>query len=138
ERGRVAPRQLSGRGLAHWKSADGREERILYVTPGYQLIALDARTGDRIADFGRDGIVDLKQDADQYIDPLNGEIGLHATPIVAKNVVIVGAAHTTGANPRTASNVKGYVRGYDVRTGERLWIFHTIPQPGEFGTESWL
>ena len=138
ERGRVAPRQLSGRGLAHWKSADGREERILYVTPGYQLIALDARTGDRVADFGREGIVDLKQDADQYIDPLNGEIGLHATPIVAKDVVIVGAAHTTGANPRTASNVKGYVRGYDVRTGERLWIFHTIPQPGEFGTESWL
>ena len=136
ERGRVAPRQLSGRGLAYW--GDGEEARILYVTPGYQLIALDARTGDRVADFGRDGIVDLKQDADQAIDPLNGEIGLHATPIVAKDVIIVGAAHRTGANPRSMRNVKGYVRGYDVRTGERLWIFHTIPEPGEFGTESWL
>jgi quinoprotein glucose dehydrogenase len=136
ERGRAAPRQLSGRGLAYWRNGD--DARILYVTPGYQLIALDARTGDRVADFGIDGIVDLKQDADQRIDPLNGEIGLHATPIVAKDVIIVGAAHRTGANPKSMRNVKGYVRGYDVRTGERLWIFHTIPQPGEFGTESWL
>ena len=81
---------------------------------------------------------DLKQNDDQAIDALNGEIGLHATPIVAKNVVIVGAAHRTGANAKSFRNVKGYVRGYDVRTGERLWIFHTIPAPGEFGTESWL
>ena len=136
ERGRAAPRQLSGRGLAYWRNGD--DARIIYVTPGYQLVALDARTGDRVAGFGRGGIVDLKQNLDQDIDPLNGEIGLHATPIVAKDVIIVGAAHRTGANPKSMSNVKGYVRGYDVRTGERLWIFHTIPQPGEFGTESWL
>jgi quinoprotein glucose dehydrogenase len=136
ERGGVAPRQLSGRGLAYW--AEGDEARIIYVTPGYQMVALDAHTGLRVAEFGVDGIVDLKQDDDQDIDPLNGEIGLHATPIVAKDVVIVGAAHRTGANPKSMRNVKGYVRGYDVRTGERLWIFHTIPRPGEFGTESWL
>jgi quinoprotein glucose dehydrogenase len=136
ERGKAAPRQMSGRGLAYWEEGD--EARIIYVTPGYQMIALDARTGRRVPEFGNDGIVDLKQDADQDIDPLNGEIGLHATPIVAKDVVIVGAAHRTGANPKSMRNVKGYVRGYDVRTGERLWIFHTIPQPGEFGTESWL
>jgi quinoprotein glucose dehydrogenase len=134
ERGKAAPRQLSGRGLAYWREGD--DARIIYVTPGYQMIALDARTGDRVPTFGRDGIVDLKQDADQDIDPLDGEIGLHATPVVAKDVVIVGAAHRTGANPKSMRNVKGYVRGYDVRTGERLWIFHTIPQPGEFGTES--
>jgi glucose dehydrogenase len=136
ERGKVAPRQLSGRGLAYWKS--GNDARILYVTPGYRLIALDARTGLRVPRFGNGGGVDLKQNDDQDIDPLNGEIGLHATPVVAKDVVIVGAAHRTGANPKSATNVKGYVRGFDVRTGERLWIFHTIPQPGEFGTESWL
>src|SRR6478735_3897819 len=98
ERGKVAPRQLSGRGLAYWKSGD--DARILYVTPGYQLIALDARTGNRVPGFGKDGVVDLKQNDDQDIDPLSGEIGLHATPIVAKNVVIVGAAHRTGANPK--------------------------------------
>jgi quinoprotein glucose dehydrogenase len=135
-RGLAAPRQMSGRGLAYWR--DGDDARIIYVTPGYQMIALDARTGRRIAGFGVDGVVDLKQNDDQDIDPLNGEIGLHATPIVAKNVVIVGAAHRTGANPQSYRNVKGYVRGFDVRTGERLWIFHTIPKPGEFGTESWL
>ena len=136
ERGKAAPRQLSGRGLAYWKS--GNDARILYVTPGYQLIALDAHTGTRISTFGKAGIVDLKQNDDQDMDLVTGEVGLHATPVVAKDVVIVGAAHRTGANPKTISNVKGYVRGFDVRTGERLWIFHTIPQPGEFGHESWL
>jgi quinoprotein glucose dehydrogenase len=136
ERGAAAPRQLSGRGLAYWKSGD--DARILYVTPGYQLVALDARTGNRVQGFGKNGVVDLKQNDDQDIDPLSGEIGLHATPIVANNVVIVGAAHRTGANPKSMRNVKGYVRAFDARTGERLWIFHTIPLPGEFGTESWL
>jgi quinoprotein glucose dehydrogenase len=134
-RGAAAPRQLSGRGLAYW--TDGREQRILYVTPGYRLIALDARTGVPVSGFGQAGAVDLKQDDDQVIDPMNGEIGLHATPMVAGNVVIVGAAGKTGANPKSYQNVKGYVRGFDVRTGKRLWIFHTIPQLGEFGNDTW-
>ena len=56
---------------------------------------------------------------------------------MAKDVVIVGAAHRSGGVPRGRSNVKGYVRGFDVRTGKRLWIFHTIPQPGEFGNDTW-
>ena len=134
-RGAAAPRQLSGHGLAYW--TDGKEERILYVTPGYRLIALDARTGTRIPTFGKDGVVDLKQDDDQDIDLINGDIGLHSTPVVAKNVVIVGAAHLTGGVPKSRKNVKGYVRGFDVRTGKRLWIFHTIPLPGEYGSDSW-
>jgi quinoprotein glucose dehydrogenase len=134
-RGAAAPRQLSGRGLAYW--TDGREERVLYVTPGYRLVALNAKTGALITTFGKDGIIDLKQDDDQVIDSLNGEIGLHATPMVAGNVVIVGAAGKTGANPKSFQNVKGYVRGFDVRTGKRLWIFHTIPQLGEFGNDTW-
>jgi quinoprotein glucose dehydrogenase len=135
-RGQVAPRQLSGRGLAYWENGD--DKRIVYVTPGYRLIALDARTGDRVESFGDGGIVDLKQNIDQNLDPLDNEIGLHATPIVAKDVIIVGAAHPTGANPTSARVTKGYVRGFDERTGERLWIFHTVPMRGEFGTESWL
>ena len=135
-RGAAAPRQLSGRGLAYW--TDGKEERILYVTPGYQLVALNAKTGMRIPSFGDDGIVDLKQNNDQQIDPMSGEIGLHATPTVAGNVVVVGAAHRSGGVPTGKTNVKGYIRGFDVRTGKRLWIFHTIPQPGEFGNETWL
>ena len=134
-RGTAAPRQLSGRGLAYW-SGDN-EERILYVTPGYQLVALDAKTGQPVRSFGKNGIVDLKLDDDQDIDPLSGEIGLHATPTIARDVVIVGAAHKTGANPPSRRNVKGYVRGFDVRTGKRLWIFHTIPTGNEFGNDSW-
>src|SRR6185369_7902125 len=134
-RGAAAPRQLSGRGLAYW--TDGREERILYVTPGYRLVALNAKTGAPVPGFGAGGIVDLKLEDDQPIDLMNGEIGLHATPMVAKNVVIVGAAGRTGANPKSFQNVKGFVRGYDVKTGKRLWIFHTIPQQGEFGNDTW-
>jgi quinoprotein glucose dehydrogenase len=134
-RGNNAPRQLSGRGLAYW--TDGREERILYVTPGYRLIALDAHTGARVPSFGQDGVVDLKLDDDQQIDLETGEVGLHATPVVAGDTVIVGAAHRPGGVPKSKTNVKGYVRGFNVRTGKRLWIFHTIPKPGEFGYDTW-
>src|SRR2546422_3917773 len=130
-----APRVLSGRGLAYW--SDGREERILYVTPGYRLIALDAKTGASVRSFGKDGAVDLKQDDDQEIDPLSREIGLHAAPVVAGDIVIVGAAHRPGGVPSGKTNVKGYVRAFDVRTGKRLWIFHTIPLPNEYGAETW-
>ena len=136
QRGAVAPRQLSGRGLAYW--TDGKEERILYVTPGYQLIALDAKTGLRIPTFGVDGRVDLKQNNDQVIDPLSREIGLHAAPTVVRNTIIIPAAHRAGGTPTGKANVKGYIRSYDVRTGKRQWIFHTIPQPGEFGNDTWL
>ena len=134
-RGAAAPRQLSGRGLAYW--TDGKDERILYVTPGYRLVALDAKTGMPIPTFGQKGVVDLKTDDDQVIDLLSGEIGLHSTPAIAKDVVIIGAAHRSGGVPTGKTNVKGYVRGFDVRTGKRLWIFHTIPSPGEFGNDTW-
>jgi quinoprotein glucose dehydrogenase len=136
ERGEAAPRKLSGRGLAYW--TDGREERILYVTPGYRLIALDARTGILAPGFGKNGVVDLRQDDDQDMDLINADIGLHAAPVVAKDVIIVGAAHLSGSFPKSKKNIKGYVRGFDVRTGKRLWIFHTIPLPGEYGYDSWL
>ncbi len=134
-RGTSAPRVLSGRGLAYW--TDGREERILYVTPGYRLIALNAKTGIPVPGFGVNGAVDLKSEDDQEIDPVTGEVGLHATPLVAKDVVVIGAAHRPGGVPRGKTNVKGYVRGYDARTGKRLWIFHTIPGLGEFGNDTW-
>jgi len=136
ERGQKAPRQLSGRGVAYW--TDGQEERILYVTPGYRLIALDARTGTPVATFGKDGVVDLRLNDDQEMDLISADIGLHATPIVAGDTVIVGAAHLSGAEPKSRANVKGYVRGFDVRTGKRLWIFHTVPKAGEFGYDTWL
>src|SRR5262245_54857041 len=136
KRGEAAPRQLSGRGLAYW--TDGRSSRSVYVTPGYQMVALDAKTGVPAAGFGTNGIVDLKLEDDQTIDLVNGEIGLHATPIIAKDVIVIGAAHLPGGAPRSKTHEKGFIRGYDARTGKRLWIFHTIPSPGEFGNDSWL
>ena len=77
-----------------------------------------------------DGAVDLKQDDDQEIDPLSSEIGIHSTPAIGRNTIVVGAAHKPGGVPTSKTNVKGYVRGYDVRTGKRKWIFHTVPQAG--------
>jgi glucose dehydrogenase len=135
KRGEEAPRQLSGRGLAYW--SDGRSARIIYVTPGYRMKALDAKTGAPITSFGKNGVVDLKLDDDQTMDLITGDIGLHAAPVIAKDVIIVGAAHTEGSRPESRRNEKGYVRAFDVRTGKRLWIFHTIPEPGEFGSDTW-
>ena len=145
-RAAASPRQLSGRGVAYWTDRAGNpgnnDERILYVTTGYRLVALDAKTGGRIPAFGRDGIVDLKEGAvfgvDQQIDLVKGEIGLHATPAVTTDgVVMIGSAFLEGGTPKTHNNTKGLVRGYDVRTGKRLWTFHTIPRAGEFGAETW-
>ena len=134
-RGAAAPRQLSGRGLSYW--TDGKEERILYVTQGYRLVALDAKTGNRVPSFASNGILDLKADLDKSIDLTGGSVGLHATPVVAGDIVLVGAAFETGANPKSKSNIKGAVRAFDVRTGKRLWMFKTIPEPGEPGAETW-
>jgi quinoprotein glucose dehydrogenase len=140
-RGAAAPRQLSGRGLAYW--SDGTEERILYVTPGYRLICLDAKTGELIRSFGNNGAVDMKQFAvygtGQFIDAVNGEIGLHATPAVTRSgVVLVGSAFREGGTPKTHNNTKGMVLAFDVKSGKKLWQFNTIPRPGEFGNDTWL
>jgi quinoprotein glucose dehydrogenase len=135
KRGESAPRQLSGRGLSYW--TDGREERIIYVTPGYEMVALHAKTGELVHTFGKDGVVDLKLEDDQNMDLVTGEVGLHATPLVVNDVIVVGAAHLPGGSPRSKTNEKGYIRGFDAKTGKRLWIFHTIPRPGEFGNDTW-
>src|SRR6185437_8059218 len=131
-----APRQLSGRGLSYWSDGKG-DDRVIYVTPGYQMLALNAKTGQPVATFGNKGIIDLKQDDDQVMDLVTGEVGLHATPLVTKDVIVVGAAHLAEGSPKSKTNQKGYIRGYDAKTGKRLWIFHTIPRPGEFGNDTW-
>jgi quinoprotein glucose dehydrogenase len=140
-RAESAPRLLSGRGLAHW--TDGREQRIFYITIGFRLVALDAKTGSRVSSFGRDGIVDLKEaaviGAGDPIDLVSGEIGLNATPTVAGDVVVIGGAFSeqSGTQPRTHNNTKGLVQAYDARTGKRLWVFRTIPGSGEYGHDTW-
>jgi quinoprotein glucose dehydrogenase len=137
KRGAAAPRQGSGRGLAYWTDGKG-DERIVTVTPGYHLVQLNARTGVPVSTFGKNGVVDLKTELDQPgINLETADIGLNSPPALGNNVIVVGAAHLPGGAPRAKENVKGYIRGYDVRTGKRLWIFHTIPQPGEFGNDTW-
>src|SRR5438067_3031552 len=140
ERAANSARQLSGRGVSYW--TDGRgDERIIYVTTGYRLVELNAKTGAMIESFGTAGILDLKVGAvfgnDQQIDLEKGEIGIHAAPTVAGDVVIVGSSMREGATVPTHNNTKGLVRAFDVKTGKQLWQFNTIPRPGEFGNETW-
>jgi quinoprotein glucose dehydrogenase len=139
-RAALAPRQLSGRGVSYWTDGNG-DERILFITTGYRLVELNAKTGQPVAGFGTNGIVDLKVGAitglGQQIDLVNGEIGLHSTPTVVKDVVLVGSAMKEGTQVITHNNTKGLVRAFDVRTGKLIWRFNTIPSPGEFGADTW-
>jgi len=136
----VSPRQLSGRGVSYW--TDGRgDDRVVYFTTGYRLVALNAHTGAMISSFGDKGVVDLKQGVvygnRQPIDLETGEIGLHSTPAIAKDVIVVGSSFREGQTVPTHNNTKGLVRGYDARTGKLLWTWNTIPRPGEFGSDTW-
>src|SRR5688500_2931544 len=131
----AAPRKVH-RGVAYWEN--GEDKRIVLVTPGFQLVALDARTGRQVPAFGQDGIVDLfkELDLDTTLDP-QGRIGNSSPPVVANDVIVVGPALTPGGRVNV-ENVKGDIMGFDARTGRKLWTFHTVPRPGEPGFETWL
>src|SRR5687768_5878177 len=139
-RAAVSPRQLSGRGVSYWTDGKG-DERVLYVTTGYQLVALDAKTGAMIQSFANKGVLDLKvgviKGVNQQIDLESGEIGIHSTPAIAGDTVIIGSSFREGATVSTHNNTKGLVRAFDVRTGKQIWRFNTIPNPGEYGHETW-
>ena len=130
-----SPRKMSGRGVAYWTDGEG-DERIFTATPGFFLAALDADTGRPIPEFGKDGIVDMMQ----WLRGPAGNIEITATspPLVIDDVVIIGPAHGVGARPNSKEQTKGDVRGFDARTGDLLWTFRTIPEPGEFGYDTWL
>ena len=133
-----APRKGSGRGVAYW--TDGEVKRVIDVSPGYHMVSLDTETGIPDPEFGDNGTVDLMVGVRNGDDPRfpYPDIGLSAPPFVMNDVIVVGAAHRTGERPRAKMNTKGDIRGFDVRTGELLWTFHTIPERGEVGYESWL
>lgn len=138
ERYDAAPRKGAGRGVAYWR--DGDAQRVMSITPGFHLISLDAETGLPDPKFGVNGVVDLfdglrNKNIDGYDDL---DIGSSMPPFVMNDVIVVGPAHRVGMRPRSKMNVKGDVRGYDARTGEHLWTFHTIPERGEVGFETWL
>jgi quinoprotein glucose dehydrogenase len=132
-RGQNAPR-LNHRGASYW--SDGRgDDRVVYITPGYHLIALNAKTGRPIESFGTGGVVDLFDGLDRP-RPKDGLIGSSSPPMIVGDIAVIGAALTAGSG-RARENIAGFIRGYDVRTGKRAWIFHTIPTPGEVGNDTW-
>ncbi|HTM04490.1 MAG TPA: PQQ-binding-like beta-propeller repeat protein [Vicinamibacterales bacterium] len=130
-----APRKIH-RGVAYWTDGKG-DERILTGTPGFQLVALDAKTGQPIDKFGFKGIVDMFEalDNDLKIDPV-GKIGNSSPPVVVGDTVIIGPALLVGTRVNK-SNIRGDILAFDVKTGKKLWAFHTIPRKGEFGYDSW-
>ncbi len=136
ERFEQAARKDSGKGLSFYRDEQGRGF-VVAVTPGYQLVKLDAETGLPDSRFGAAGIVDLTDGLRRAPDrPL--DIGLTAPPLVVEDVIVVGSAHAVSFRPPSKANVKGDVRAYHAETGERLWSFHTIPEEGEAGYETWL
>jgi len=173
-----APRQFAGRGLSYW--TDGREERVIVVTPGFHMASLDAKTGIPDPRFGKNGVVDLMDglalplvplavddtgslvisDAAPYrrarpgetwdpatrtgadgtvgIDPSMGQIANSSPAIIVNDVVVVGNSSIHGYYPIRVRNLPGYIRGFDIRTGKQLWKFNLVPQPGEFGADTWI
>ncbi len=172
-----APRQFAGRGPTYW--TDGKDERVIVVTPGYHMVSLDARTGVPDPKFGKNGVVDLMDglgyplvplavddsgsliisdaaparrakpgetwdpvkkigaDGTVGIDPVNGQIAASSPAIVVNDVIVVGNSSIHGYYPIRVRNIPGFIRGFDLRTGRQLWKFNLVPQPGEFGAETW-
>jgi quinoprotein glucose dehydrogenase len=116
------------RGVAYW--TDGKQSRILYAANS-RLYALDAKTGTPFPDFGDHGSIDLTTELDR--DSPGAFNGMTSPGVVYKNLIILGSS--VGEGPRPSA--PGHLRAYDVKTGKRVWIFHTIPHPGEFGYETW-
>ncbi len=115
------------RGMAYW--TDGKEKRLFAGVMNF-LYCLDAETGNPIASFGEKGRIDLRKDLGR--DYETQSVALTTPGIIYKDLIIVG-----GRNPETHPAPPGYIRAYDVHTGQLRWTFHTIPLPGEPGYETW-
>ena len=133
----VTSRGGASRGVAYWDDPESDDARVVAVI-GSTLVALNASTGARYPDFGTDGEVDLTQGYDTR--PVT-EFRWRSAPLVVNGVVIVGSYGTDFTNdtqPARKAMPPGDVRGFDVRTGQQRWIFHTVPQEGEVGNDTWL
>ena len=122
------------RGVAAWTDGPDGPLRIFLATGDARLIALDAATGRPVAGFGAGGTVDLR-DGIPRLDGTAIQYGMTSPPAICGDVVIVGSSIHDGEI--TPPSPPGDVRGYDARTGERRWTFHTIPRAGEAGVETW-
>ena len=118
------------RGFNYWENEDRSDRRLIFAADSY-LQQLDARTGELIKSFGNDGRVNLREGLGR--DPTNmGQVQSGSPGQVFEDLLILGSAPGEIYN-----DPPGYLRAYDVRTGELVWTFHTIPQPGEYGYETW-
>ena len=116
------------RAVCYWEEGD---DKRIFATFRDQLWAINARTGQPVPGFGKNGAIDLKENFDHDMSKLTFK---HSSPVVVyKDVVITGGGGGEGPYPEAP----GHIRGWDAKTGKRRWIFHTIPQPGEFGHETW-
>ena len=123
-------RGITNRGINYWQSKDGKDRRLLFAMDEL-LQAIDARTGKSIASFGRNGVVDLREGLGR--DPATIRRVMSSTPgRVFENLLILGSSPGEGY-----FSAPGHIRAYNVITGELAWTFHTIPQPGEFGYDTW-
>ena len=121
---------ITNRGINYWESRDRSDRRLLYASNHF-LRAIDARTGKRIASFGQDGLVDLKEGLDR--DPKTIRLVQSTTPgRVFGDLLILGSATNQGYG-----SAPGDIRAFNVRTGKLVWTFHTVPRPGEFGYDTW-
>ena len=118
---------LSIRGINYWQSKDGKDRRLLFTT-GVFLQEIDGKTGKSIPTFGLDGYVDLREGL------ARGEAGFRVPNPgkVFENTIILGDATGEGW-----MSPPGDIRAYDVVTGKRVWQFHTVPEPGEYGYDTW-
>ena len=121
------------RGVAYWSDGDTNDARIFIATHDLRLVALNASTGALYPDFGDGGTVDLSRSLDREIDPTRIT---HSSPVaIARDTVVVGSVVADRTSTKEAP--PGHVRGFDARTGDMKWIFHTIPQGDEFGNDTW-
>lgn len=118
------------RGVCYWQNEDGSRKRI-FSTVQNRLYSLDAVTGRPDNAFGKDGMIDLNDDLDSEVPGVSVKC---TSPVVAyKDLIVVGGGGGEGPYPQAP----GHIRAYDTSTGERRWIFHTTPRPGQFGYETW-
>ena len=123
------------RGVAYWAGKPGIPPRILMGTVDGYLLALDAKTGKPVSGFGKDGVVDLGADWQRGVDRTRFTVS--SPPVIVRDVVVVGSGLYDSAGPKD-SIPPGTVRAFDVYTGKKVWDFHSVPDRGEFGNESWL
>lgn len=131
DHGRPTNTGFQHRGLEYW--TDGTEERLLIATGGRQLISFDLKTRAPDPKFGENGIIDTGKGLGRDIN--ERLLGHNAPPIVCRDTIVLGSIISDG--PNSPEMPPGHVRGYDVRSGEQKWVFHTIPQSGEYGVETW-